>query len=295
MHDPSDTTDGLASTRRAVLGGMAAAALGASAGCLGGSTPPLEPSVPTDRLEADGWHHAEDVDESFTEEVTVKGVTQTVHADTKTDVYRNDGPAVAAAESLGVDPAALGASAGDDAGNTTNTAGGAGGGSATSDSEFRLPPAQFLASKARTDPPVAQLLGLSETVLSRVLDQAESRAMAQLREAGFENVRRVASDTLDIDAAGEARHRRYAADYPHPSTTVPYGGREVTVESGTFAVEAQLAVWPYDGLLAAAGGAYPGEEGSLTLSAAGTTSEQSLGLRPEHYRESVRALTTLVS
>lgn len=285
MHNSSRDGSGQPLSRRTLLGGVGAAALAGLAGCTG-STPPLEPEVPQAALDSDGWTQVANVDESFTEEVTVSGITQTVHADTKTDVYRNDRPVTTAADSLGVEPSALGGTSNSDTGDDSATA---------DDDGFRLPPAQFVASKARTDPPVSRLLGLSETLLTRFLDRAEDQAKSQLRESGFENVQRVDSGTLSIDAAGEARHRRYTADYPYPETTVEYQGRDVTVESGTFTVEAQLSVWPYDGLLAAAGGAYPGEEGSLTLSAAGTTRERSLGLQPRGYRESVRRLTSLVS
>lgn len=253
-------------SRRRFLGGVALAAVGATAGCVGGSTPPLEPRVPKKALRSDGWTLEETVDEQFTKQVSMAGVEQPIRVHTKAKVYGNRGPLATIRESFGVE---------------------------VEDVEY--PPAQFVAAKAETDPPVSRLLGVSDTALDTFVDRAEEQAKAELRKQGLENVRRVSEGELDIEAAGTALHRTYRADYPYGETTVTRNGREITVESGSFTVEAQLAVWPYDGLLATAGGAYPGEKEELTVSARGVTTDVSLDFRPETYRESVRKLTALVS
>lgn len=254
------------STRRRFLGGVALATLGATAGCVGGSTPPLEPHIPKEALESDGWEHEESVDEEFTKQISLAGVEQTVRVHTKAKIYGNRGPLATIQESFG-----------------------------TELDDVDYPPAQFAASKAETDPPASRLLGLSDSALNQLVDRAEKQAKDELRKQGLENVRRVSKGELDIEAAGTALHRTYRGDYSYDQTTVTRDGHDVTVESGSFTVEAQLAVWPYDGLIAVAGGAYPGETETLTVSARGMTTDVSLDLDPEKYRESVRKLTTLVS
>lgn len=253
-------------TRRQVLLGTAGlVAMTGLAGCQGTSAP-LEPRLPADRLEAAGWRQIADIDEETSEEIELAGTTQEVHVETKADVFENVHPVQRVAERFEVDV-----------------------------DDSTVPAAVFLAAKTRIDPPVTRLLGISETALARAVDAAEGQAKQQLREQGFTNIRRIDQGTLEIEAGASATHRVYQADYHYESFEVTYEGHPISVDAGVFTVEAQLAVWPYRGLLVTGAGFYPGEEGQLTVTVHGTTRELSLDLRPGRYRDDVRELIQLVS
>lgn len=252
-------------SRRAVLGAVATAGVASLAGCLGGEQPSLEPRVPEDALREDGWRHVEDIEERVEQTVEVFVVEQDVEMHLRGKAYENPRPAQRAAQALGVE-----------------------------NPPFQPPPAQFVPIKMETDPPVHRLSGLSNTLNEQILDQIENRAMDQLGGSGIRNVRRVSEDELDIAAAGKAVHRRYRGEYVYPESETEVQGRSVTLESGTFEIESQLAVWSYEGLLAITTGTYPGETGTIDLSVGGSTQTVDLGLRPQLYRQSVRELTTLV-
>lgn len=253
-------------TRRAFLGTVTTVATAALAGCTGGDRPPLEPHVPERALEADGWRHVEDIEERAREDVELPVVEPTVEMRMRGTVYANPRPTQRVSQQFDVE-----------------------------NLPFQPPPAQFIPMKMETDPPVHRLTGVSNTLNEKLLDRIEERAMEQLGDNGLQNLRRVDEGSLDIDAADTAVHRRYRGEYRYGRTRTEIAGQPVTVEPGTFEIEAQLAVWPYDGLLALAGGAYPGESGSVVLTADETTRDVALQLRPQQYRRSVRELTTLVS
>ena len=247
-------------TRRQFLAGAASAALAGLAGCQA-STASLDPRLPADRLAEAGWEQFETVDETATEEFEVAGTTQQVTVRTKADLYQNARPAERIADRFGVDA-----------------------------DEAVFPAAVLIAGKARVDPPVTRLLGVSETALVQALDAAERQAKRELHAQGFRDVRRVSAGPLEVEAGPTARHRRYLADYPYEAFEVVYEGVPVTVEAGSFTLEAQLAVWPYRGLLATGAGIYPGEPGEFTARARGTTRTVELGLEPGRFRTDVRGL-----
>lgn len=251
-------------SRRAFLAAAATAATAALAGCTGGEQPPLDPRVPDNVLEEDNWRHLQDIEEQTQETVEVAMVEQTVELQLKGDVYANPRPGERVTEQFEQPP-------------------------------MQPPPAQFTPMKMRTDPPVHRLTGVSNTVNEQLIDQVEQRAMSEFGGNGIQNLRRVNEDEIDIEAAGSAVHRRYKAEIEYARDQIEVNGRAVTIEPGTFEIEAQLAVWPYQGLLALAGGAYPGESGTIELTASGATQSVDLGLEPQFYRESVRNLTTLVT
>lgn len=253
-------------SRRAFLGAVTTAATAALAGCTGGDRPPLEPRVPQRALEEDGWRHVDDIEERVREDIELPVVEPTVEVHMRGTVYANPRPTERVSQQFDVGTL-----------------------------PFQPPPAQFVPMKMETDPPVHRLTGVSNTLNEQLLDQIEERAMEQLGDNGLRNLRRVDEGDLDIDAADTAVHRRYRGEYTYGRTRTEIAGRPVTVEPGTFEIEAQLAVWPYEGLLAVAGGAYPGEPSTVELTVDDTTREVDLGLRPRQYRQSVRELTTLVS
>lgn len=254
-------------TRRGFLRGAAGLAATATlAGCSAQATGSLDPHVPPSRL-GDAWELRDEIDESATETVRIAGTTQRVQLDVRAEVYVNDTPLERLAERLDV---------------------------ATAETET-APAETFVAAKARVDPPITRLLGFSQALMGQAVDAAEDQAKRQLREAGFRNIRRVESGTLTVDAGPEATHRVYRADYPYEAFQVDYEGRPLTVDAGTFTVEAQLAAWPYRGLLVTGAGVYPGEPGELVVSAQGQTREIDLGFEPERYREDVRGLIKAIS
>lgn len=263
------TSDDRVTRRRYLAGAAGLAAASALSGCLGGGDAPLDPKVPEEKLAEAGWELTGDPREEVQQTVEFAGVSQDVTARVDAEIYEN------------VDLRAKIESTADDV--------------AGEDLVDRAPSAVFYAAKAETDPPVTRLLSLSDTAVDELMNRAEAELKRQLREQGFENVERVEEDTIDVAAAGTAEHRRYRAERPYQSQTFTRNGVTVEVESGEFTVEAQLAVWPYEGLLASAGGAYPGEDETLTLRAAGRTRDLSLDLRPETYREEVRQFSTQVA
>jgi hypothetical protein len=251
-------------SRRAVLAAATTAATAALAGCAGGEQPPLDPRVPENALEGDNWRHLQAIEERTQETVEVAMVEQTVKLHLKGDVYANPRPVERVSQRFEQPP-------------------------------MQPPPAQFVPMKMRTDPPVHRLTGVSNTLNEQLIDQVEQRAMSELGSNDLQNLRRVDEDEIDIEAAGSAVHRQYRAEVEYARDQVEVSGRQVTIEPGTFQIEAQLALWPYEGLLALAGGAYPGEPGTIELTANGSTQSVDLGLEPQFYRESVRNLTTLVT
>lgn len=251
-------------SRRAFLGTVTTAAAAALAGCAGGEQPPLEPRVPERALQEDGWRHVDDFEERTRETVEVAMVEQSVEIHAKGKMYANPRPTERVSQRFRNPP-------------------------------FQPPPAQFTPMKMETDPPVHRLTGVSNTVNEQLMDQIEKQAMDELGSGNLRNLRRVDEGELDIEAAGAAVHRRYRGEVVYERNQTEIDGQPVTVEPGAFEVEAQLAVWPYEGLLALAGGGYPGESGTFEVTAGGSTQEVDLGLEPQFYRDSVRELTTLVS
>ena len=252
-------------SRRAVLVG--AAGLAATVGLAGCTTTgSLDPKLPAAQLASAGWTQVATVEERAQEEVDLVGRPQRVTVEAKGEAYENSGPARELSRRYDVDA-------------DTST----------------IPAMGFIAAKARMNPPITRLLSLSDRIMDHAVDLAEERALRALRDRGFENVRRVEQDDLDIRAGPTADHRTYQAKFPYEAFAVTYRNRAVTVEDGTLDVEAQLGVWPYKGLLTTGAGLYPAEKGDLTLTYGGLTKEFSLELEPESYREEVRELITVVS
>lgn len=253
-------------TRRGFLVGAAGLAGTTSlAGCgtLSGS---LEPQLPPQTLQEGGWQLVTEIEEQVQEAVEIAGSEQTVRVTAKGEAYRNDEAVTELSDKYDVD--------------TERTS---------------LPTTGFIAAKARIEPQLARLLALSDTVRDLAVDRAEQRAKRELRERGFRNIHKVEDGELEIAAGPTADRRIYRGDYPYESFEISVRGQPVTVEPGSVAVEAQLAVWPYRGLLTTGAGVYPAESGTLTARVAGVTRQVSLEFDPASYRESVRGLITQIS
>lgn len=257
MHAPS--------RRQFLLGAVGVAGATVLAGCQ--SRPAsLTPHLPVAKIRDGGWQQTDEVEDRVSEVITVAGTTQQIDVEAKAKVFENTNPLQQLAERFELDP-----------------------------NQLTIPAESFVAAKAQIDPSHIGLLAHSDTVLRRAIDIAEYRAEQTLREHGFTDIRQIQEDRLDIQAGSTATHRLYRADYPYDSSSVPYEGLVVTIEPGVLTIEAQLAVWPYRGLLVTGAGIYPGEPGHLVATASGVRRELPLGFAPERYRADVRELITHIS
>lgn len=253
-------------TRRQVMAGVLSLGMTALAGCQTARAASLEPAVPSAMLEASGWEHLDDIDEELTERIEVAGRTQEVHVESNADVYGNDRVVRRTADRFDVDSEAI-----------------------------DVPGEAFIAAKARVDPPLTRLLGISDAFLSQAMNAVERQAKGRLRQQGFRNIERVEERSIEVETGQTATHRTYRAEYPYESVDVGYRGQPVTIRSGTFTIEAQVAVWPYEGLLVAGEGLYPGEPGELQVEVDGHTRQFDLALQPSTYRDDIRGLIRSIS
>ena len=253
-------------SRRDILVGAAGLAATVSlAGC-GTSTASLDPKLPSTPLATGGWTHVDTVEEAANTEIDILGRPQQVSITAQAEVYENNGPVTELTQRYNVDVDAS-----------------------------TIPAMGFIAAKARPNPPVTRLLGLSDGLMTHAVGLAEDRAIRALRDRGLENVRLIEEGSLAVAAGPTADHRLYRAAYPYDAFHGRYRGRQVTVAAGTLDVEVQLGVWPYRGLLTSGAGLYPAEAGDLTLTADGFSTTVSLGFEPEAYRKQLRELISLIS
>lgn len=254
-------------TRRRFLTGITGLGMTVGlAGCASTETGPLEPRVSESLLKNGGWSRIDRIDQTQSETVNVAGTRQRVRTRILADVYEND----RAVENLAAD-------------------------FELDASEMQVPAEMFVASKAKIDPSFLRMAIGTDMVIKRVLEQADRMARQQLRNQGFVNVRIADKGSLDIKAAGEASHRVYRADYPYDGQEFMTEGRRVKLLPGKFTVEAQFALWPYEGLLVGGGGLYPGESGELDLRVRDRSLALDLGLEPRRYRKSIRNLIVSVT
>ena len=252
-------------SRRSFIAG--AAGLAATVGLAGCTTAgSLDPNLPGSKLASDGWRQVANVEERTQETVDLLGRPQRITLEARGEAYENNRPAQELARRYGVEA-----------------------------DDSTIPAMGFIAAKARMKPPITRILSFSDRVMTHAVDLAEERALRALNDRGFEDVHRVETDTLDILAGPTGDHRTYRASYSYETFEVRFRGRPVTVQAGTFDVEAQLGVWPYRGLLTTGAGLYPAEPGDLMLRSGGFTKEFSLQLEPDRYREQVRRLITMIS
>lgn len=252
-------------SRRTFLAGTAGlAATVGLAGCI--ATGSLDPTLPGAHLASAGWTRVATIDERVRRAVDVLGHPQRVTVEARGEAFENTDPAQELASRYGIDA-----------------------------DVSTIPALGFIAAKARMKPPITRLLDLSDRVMLHAVDLAEDRARRALADRGFQDVRRIETDSLDIRTGPTADHRTYRATYPYEAFEVRARGRTVTVDAGTLDVEAQLGVWPHQGLLTTGAGLYPAEKGNLTLRYGGFTKDLSLELEPDRYREEVRGLIAMVS
>ncbi|MFB6094945.1 MAG: hypothetical protein ABEJ71_00635 [Halodesulfurarchaeum sp.] len=160
--------------------------------------------------------------------------------------------------------------------------------------------AMFFATRIDMAPAIDELGPIQEKVERLIMDTAGQKLRTRLQGVGLEDVTKTGTGTLTVDTGQEARLRTYRANYPVPDFTFPVtDGTTVTIPGTDLAIEALLAVWASDAGYLVAGGAYPAENYSKSisrdLSSAITVSvDIDLGLRPSAYRTEVRDLMTAV-
>lgn len=223
------------STRRTFLGGLATATLTGLAGCVSGTDEPLAPSVPTQQLKQGGWRHVDDFEDRLQRTVEFKGIETTVSVHGKGTVYRNDGPRQRLAEQFAI-PA----------------------------EQLSFPAKAYAAAKARTDPSIGMLAKVTNPT-ERIINEAEPRIKEQLRGMGFSNIRRTFQGELEVETGETAEQYRYEMEYEYGPLGFEYQGVPVRLEQGVFPVETQFAMWIHNGLIALAGGVYPGGDVTATI------------------------------
>ncbi len=227
----------------------------ATAGCLAAATP-APPSLPEDRLDADGWELVEEErGEAFSETYLGRELTATA----TTEVYEN----VPLREEL----------AGKTLGEVTDA------------------PVSFFASRVTFDPNLADLP--ADVGSGLILDEVEANAREMLEtrmaENGVEDVEETGSGTLTVDSGEEARRTDLRGTLPFEPISLPVAGDEpVTLAEDVVPIAGRLAVWEFGETVLVGGGAFPAENVATSLnedlsSAISVAIEVDLGLEPERY------------
>lgn len=162
--------------------------------------------------------------------------------------------------------------------------------------------AMFSATRIAFSPNLVDLPGSVAT--SEIVDRTEAAAreqfVSQMEAAGLRNVSRTETGSLEVAGGAEARLTTYEAEFPFGGVSFPVTDEEsISLDGEPIAVAGDLAVWEADGSVLVAGGAYPAENLSRTLTeelsdAIAVTIDIDLGLEPETYRRNVRQLLRAV-
>ena len=251
--------------RRRFLATTGAGVTGATglAGCLA-SASAGPPSVPDDRLDANGW---ELVDQQQTEALNVAIAGQELTATAVTETYENAALREEIAEKT------LG--------------------------QVADAPLLFFASRVTIDPDLTSLPG--EIGRDRVIKEVESAARVTMTEQmeanGIEGIERVRTGTLSVDAEEPARRTDLRGTIPVDPISIPVAdGETVDLDIDAIPVTGRLAVWATEGSVLVGGGAFPAEnvavETETELSDAISVSiDIDLELAPSEYEARVTELT----
>ncbi|MFB6070133.1 MAG: hypothetical protein ABEJ76_03845 [Halanaeroarchaeum sp.] len=247
--------------RREFLAAAGVGTLGALAGCAGAIGAVAPPTVPRDRLERGGWElQSESQRTVFEEQYGPVTVTAKAHSLTYSDVALRR---TIAERTLG-----------------------------RVDGRIAL----FAATRIQFDPDLADVPLVRDAVLDRTESAARDRFVERMRAAGLQSVERTDTGTFQVETGETARATTYAAEFPVSDIAFQVAeGASITVPVSPLAVEGSLAVWAHGGSVLVAGGAYPAENVSTTVtetltSAISVTVDVDLGLRPDEYRSEVHSL-----
>lgn len=147
---------------------------------------------------------------------------------------------------------------------------------------------------------IDELPGVRGEILSRTEAAARSQFESRMESVGLTDIERTGTGTLEVDTGESASLTRYAAAFPIESFDVALpDDQSLTVDGGTLSVTGDLAVWHHQDYVLVAGGVYPGENFSRSLSkdlsdAITVDVEVDLGLKPDTYRDEVRGILTAV-
>jgi len=255
-------------SRRAVLRTGAVSLVGAVslAGCLGQSHGSLTPQAPTQALHSNGWQGPQHVERRVSKDVSVAGVTKTVHAHAKGLLFTRPHSLPSVASNAGL----------------------------TSDA-LPFPTEAFVAGKVGTNPNLSSLLTLDGHLLGTLYSEIVAQARPQLERAGFRDFHRVQRKSISVTGGHTATYRRYQANYPYSEQTLTRDGTQFTIHGGSLPVELQSAIWVADGLIVGTIGVHPNAAGEITVTVAGRTRTVDLGFTPERDRRRLEQYTTQVS
>lgn len=242
-------------SRRRFLLATTGATLGSVglSGCLS-TDEPIKPRVPKKAMRNNGWEHKEDIKDNITHTANINGVSQDISVKFHNTVWEKT-PEVTQSE---VKPP----------------------------EELGTPKMVFTGGKGKTNPPVTVLLEKSDAPLKLVVDQVEPQIRSKLAaRPNIQDVEKIEEDTIETHTGDTAKRFVYHLEYQYEQFTTTYKGQDVTVASGMFEIESQVAIWVHNGLIAAAVGMYPGQEGTLQVSAMGQQRDVSVGFTPKKYRK----------
>lgn len=234
----------------------------------------VEPDVPADELEADGWVHVETTEavvlDSAAGPIGVRANAVTVRYGDRALVERLK-DTVLEIEAFGL--------------TSTRRLGD------VVDSQFDQSMGVFAATKIDVTPHLDELpagLGRAE-VMGQVETQAKSTFESQLREAGLEDVSQSGTTTLDVATGQTAEVFEYTATFPFEPTGVTLQGATIDVPGTNIDVAGYLAIWHNGANIIIAAGAHPNESHADTVTdtvqGEEVTLSYDLGLRPEQMRE----------
>ncbi|MFB6311297.1 MAG: hypothetical protein ABEH64_08985 [Salinirussus sp.] len=202
--------------RHAIAGGGLVALLGTGIGISHFLRPAsaVQPDVPVDALQEDGWVEGESSTEVVLEDsagpVTIRAVAATVQYQNRrlVDQVRNTEVMI---DYMGQ--------------STTQPLGD------YLDGELNQPLGVFSATKIDVTPHLDELpagLGQAE-VMDPLRAQAQSEFEQQLETAGLDDIRQVRTDTIDIDTGQAAEYFEYTAAYRIEETSTTVQGVELTI------------------------------------------------------------------
>lgn len=254
-------------TRRGVLASVGGVSASLLAGCASpsstrGTTNVDGPSVPSTKLEENGWKRTAQRQRHVFDESYFGGAI-TVSADQHTVVYEDRRLRET------VKKRTLG----------------------KLDTSLKL----FFSTRVGIEPGLEDLpfgLGVSQ-VVDRASSSAKRSFERRLADAGLSDVSERRTTDLDIDTGETAKLVEYAAAYDYDAIPVPVPrSDDVVIPSGSLPVTGLLAVWRRGDDVLIAGGAFPAQDFEETV---GTDVSEAihvevsidLGLRPARYRQEV--------
>lgn len=250
-------------TRRGFLTAVGAGVASALAGCVEQTNEPIEPSFNQSKINEQGWSAFQSIDMIDTKTFQVLGRRENVRFQTKGKAFER-GVLAQRIEETFPQSGSLG--------------------------ELLFPLVIFGGMKTRSDPSAAVLPEVRENPRQIILNAIEPPIRRRLNDFGIEDIERTGTGTMTVETGEEAAVRTYSVMFPYAQTRVNVGGQTVLLEDGVFELEAKLAVWFHNGVVATTFGLYPQETGDVQLSYETRTETENLGFTPDAYRANITSL-----